>query len=510
MSSENNKRIAKNSILLYFRTFITMCISLYTSRLILKTLGIEDFGIYNVVGGVVIMFQLMSGSLSSATQRFLTYEIGKKDKEESNKVFSTALTINAILAISLVVFIEVIGLWILNTRLNIPNERMEAANWIFQFSVIQFSLSLITTTFNASIIAHEKMNVVAYISIFESVLRLIIIVVAFSYISFDKLIIFGLLMLLISTTVSTINIAYCLKNFVECEYKITKDKVLYKHMLGFSGWNLIGSTSHALLTQGTNILINVFFGVALNAARGITVQVEGAINQFVNNFMTALNPQITKYYASKNYDEMNTLMQRGAKFSFFLFFILALPIFLETETILNLWLVNVPNYTVIFIRLNLVVTLIYTLSNTYLTGIFATGEIRRYQLIIALIVFVMFSITYLLLKFGFGPESTYIVYIIIALFVFISRLHSIFKLIGFKFSNYLQNVLIKVTTVITLSFPIPLIMIYVMETSLLRLLIVSLTSVLTTIISIYTFGLEKGERDKITKFMISKTIERFK
>jgi Na+-driven multidrug efflux pump len=279
------------------------------------------------------------------------------------------------------------------------------------------------------------------------------------------------------------------------------DKSLFNSLIGFSGWSLIGNSSHILLTQGMNIIINIFFGVAVNAARAITVQVESAINNFVSNFMIALNPQITKNYAAGNLLEMKTLIQRGSKFSFFIFFFLSLPVFIETEIILKLWLKIVPQYTVIFIRLNLIVTLIYTLTNTYLTGIIATGSIKKYQLMIAIMVAVLFSVTYVLLLLGFSPEITYIIYIVIALFVLIFRIKAIKRLIGFLLIDFFNNVLFKAILVIVASTPLPIVLFFCNDQSLLRLIMVTTSSFVVTIISIIFLGLTKYEKEKISNYV---------
>jgi O-antigen/teichoic acid export membrane protein len=303
MPSENNKRIAKNTLLLYARTLVIMFISLYTSRVILNVLGVGDFGIYNVVGGIVAMFSLINGSLTSATQRFLNFELGKKNTAKLKRIFSVSISIHAILALIVLIFGESIGLWFLNTRMNIALERMTAANWVYQCSLITFCVNLISIPYNATIIAHEKMNVFAYISILDALLQLII-VFLLPWILFDKLIIYAILMLFISVIIRIIYGQYCNKQFQECKFVFCKDKSLYKEMTSFAGWTFIGSSSAVLMRQGVNILINIFHGVTVNAARGIATQVEQAVNSFISNFMMAMNPPITKSYASGEHNYM--------------------------------------------------------------------------------------------------------------------------------------------------------------------------------------------------------------
>ncbi len=502
-NTENNKRIAKNTLALYVRMFFSMIVSLYTARVILNTLGVEDYGINNVVSGVVTMFGFINAAMATGTQRFLTFELGKGDVPQLKRVFSMSLNIHVIIALIIFVLAETVGLWFLNTKMVIPAERMGAANWVYQFSIISAMVSITQVPYSASIMAHERFNIYAYVGIVEVVLRLVIVFLLVT-ISWDKLKLLSLLGLLVSTGIALFYRYYCKIKFEECTYSFKNDNKLFKTLISFSGWSLLGNTSHILLTQGMNILINLFFGVTVNAARAITVQVESAINAFVTNFMVALNPQITKNFASNNMEEMKVLTQRGAKFSFFLFFLLSFPVFIEAEMILRLWLKIVPEYTVIFIRLNLIVTLMYTLTNTYLTGIFATGNIKRYQLMIAAMVAVLFSLTLILLKQGFSPEITYIIYIVIALFVLIFRVSEIKRLIGFSITDYINNVLLKAVAIVLVSIPLPLFIYYNFQPSLMRIVLVSISSFMVSAISIYVVGLTQPERKVITVFVFSK------
>ena len=316
-TSDNNKRIAKNTLLLYFRMLFLMVISLFTSRITLQTLGVDNFGIYNVVGGIVAMFSIMSGSLSNAISRYITFELGKGDKKILKKVFSTAVNVQIIMAVIIAVLIEIGGVWFLNYKMNIPAGRMVAANWVLQFSIISFAVNLISIPYNAAIIAHEKMSAFAYISIYEAVMKLVVVyLIVIS--PFDKLIVYSFLILLISLSLRLIYGIYCKRKFEECSYMFILDKPLLKKMSGFAGWNFLGAGSFLLMTQGVNMLLNMFFGVALNAARGIATQVENVVNQFTINFGTAINPQITKSYAKGDYDYMHKLVFAGSKYSFFL------------------------------------------------------------------------------------------------------------------------------------------------------------------------------------------------
>lgn len=500
---ENNKRIAKNTLALYIRMFFSMLVSLYTARVILNTLGVEDYGIYNVVNGIVTMFSFINAAMASGSQRFMTFELGKGDMFQLKRVFSMSLNIHIIIALVIFILSETIGLWFLNTKLVIPLERIGAANWVYQFSVISAMISITQVPYSASIMAHERFNIYAYVGIAEVILRLVI-VLLLVLISWDKLKLLSFLGLCVSSGIALFYRYYCKARFHECTYQYEKDSKLFKTLISFSGWSLLGNSSHILLTQGMNILINLFFGVTVNAARAITVQVERAINSFVTNFTIALSPQITKNYATNNFQEMQILMQRGSKFSFYLFFLLSLPVFLETEMILKLWLKIVPQYTVIFVRLNLIVALIYTLTTTYVTGIFATGNIKRYQLMIAGMVAVLFSLTVVLLKQDFSPEITYIIYIIVAIFVLIFRVYEIKRLIGISITNFIKSVLIKAVAIVLISIPIPLFFSFYMQPSILRIAIVGFLSFFITLICIFILGLTKSEKNIITVFIFTK------
>ena len=315
-TSDNNKRIAKNTLLLYVRMLFMMGISLYTSRVVLNTLGIEDYGIYNVVGGVVAMFGFINGSMSSATQRYITFALGKGDKQRLQTVFSTTLQIHTLIALIIILLGETIGLWFLYNKMQIPADRMDAAFWVLQCSIISTVVMIVSVPYNADIIAHEKMSAFAYISILEVVLKLMIVYMLVIF-SFDKLILYSFLILSIQVLIRFCYSIYCNRHFEETKYKNVWDKSLFKEMTGFAGWSMFGNLAGVLFNQGLNMLLNVFFGPVVNAARGVAVQVQNAVQQFVGNFQMALNPQITKTYAQGDLESMHKLMYRSAKFSFF-------------------------------------------------------------------------------------------------------------------------------------------------------------------------------------------------
>lgn len=425
-SAANNKQIAKNTLLLYFRMLLTMVVSLYTSRIVLNALGVEDFGIYNVVGGVVAMFSLLSGSLSTAISRFITYELGKGEQGNLNKIFSSAVTIQITLAAIIILFAELIGVWFLNTQMTIPVSRITASNWVFQISLLTFVINLISIPYNASIIAHEKMSAFAYISILEVVGKLVT-AYLITISPIDKLIFYSFLMCIIALVVRFTYGYYCKKHFTECTYSFIWDKQLLKQMFGFAGWNFIGTASAVLRDQGGNILINLFNGPIVNAARGIAFQVNNAIQGFVNNFMIALNPQITKSYAANNHKYMMTLIFQGARLSFYMLLILSLPILLNTQYILEIWLKTVPEHSTLFVQLVLILAMSESISYPLITAIQATGRIRNYQLLVGGLQLLNFPISYCLLHIGFFPEIIMIVAIILTQVCLGARLYMLQK-----------------------------------------------------------------------------------
>lgn len=499
--SANNKRIAKNTLLLYTRTAFTMVISLFTSRVVLATLGIDDYGIYNVVGGVVAMFTVISGSLSSTISRFITFELGHGDNKKLKRVFTTSINIQIGISLIILILGETIGLWFLNHKMNIPTERMYAANWVLQCSLATFIINLISVPYNATIIAHEKMSAFAYVSILEVSLKLAIVYML--YISpIDKLITYAILLVIVALIIRIVYGVYCKHHFTETNYTFIYDKVLTKEMTRFAGLGFFTNTAYMFNTQGINILINLFFGVGVNAARGIAVQVESAMMKFVNDFTTAINPQITKSYASGNIEEMNKLVIRGAKFSFFLIFLISLPILMEAESILKLWLKEVPEHTIAFIRLATIGTMIDRLGNTGYTACMATGNIKKYVLWITSVGCLVFPITYLAYKLGSPVETTYIIYSFIYIVINGVRLWIMKGLLNFPISRFIKDVLIRISLVSIISCIIPLIIIYNIGPSFTRVIITIIVSVISSLFAIYYCGLTPKEREVIYKSII--------
>lgn len=503
-NSENNKRIARNTILLYFRMLLTMGVSLYTSRIVLNTLGIEDFGIYNVVGGVVMMFSFLNSSMSSATQRFLSFELGKNDYAQLKKVFSMSVNIHAIIALAIFILAETIGLWFLNIKLVIPLERLEAANWVYQFSILSFMVTVMSVPYNSTIIAHERMKIYAYVSIVEVILKLLI-VFALVWLGFDKLKMYAILVFSVAALIWIIYRTYCKRNFTETSYQFLWEKSLYKTLMNYAVWNLFGNVAAVTFNQGINIMLNIFFGPAINAARGIAYQVNGAINGFVSNFQMAMNPQIVKSYASDNREYMHQLIFQGAKYSFFLLFFISLPILLETEIILKIWLKVVPEYTIIFTRLVIINVLIDCISGPLMTAAQASGKIKVYQAVVGSLLLLILPISYLFLKLGLPPQITLYVSISISIIALLARLRIISPLVNLSIIKFTKYVIVPVLLITIVSTIFSLTIKFSINNELLQFFAVCIASVFSVTLSIYWIGLRKTEqifmRNKLSKFV---------
>jgi len=456
-------------------------------------LGVEDFGIYNVVGGVVAMFSMLGSSLSTAVSRFITIELGRGDLDKLNRVFSSSVTIQIGLALIVILLAETIGLWFLNEKMTIPIERMNAANWVYQFSVLTFAIQLICVPYNASIIAHEKMSAFAYISILEVVGKLFV-AYSIAITPMDRLIYYGLLLMIIAISICLVYAIYCRKKFEECTFFFVFDRTLLKQMFGFAGWNFIGAASGVLRDQGGNIIINLFCGPAVNAARGIAIQVSHAIQGFVSNFMTALNPQITKSYASGNHDYMMTLIFQGARLSFYILLILSLPVILNAHYILSLWLGDVPGHTVSFVQLVLIFAMSESLANPLITAMLATGNIRNYQLLVGGLQILNLPVSYFFLYMGYAPECVFIIAIIISVCCELARLYMLQGMINLPVSKFLQKVYFNVIIVSLMATILPYFIIEGIEENFVNLLWSSILCIVCTLISILYIGCDKNER----------------
>lgn len=501
MSVNTNKRIAKNTLMLYFRMLLSMIVTLYTSRVVLNTLGIEDFGIYNVVAGVIIMFGFLNSAMAASTLRFLTYENDNEDIDKLRNVFNVSITIHAIIAFLVFILAETIGLWFLNTYINVPIERINAVNGVYQFSVFTFIFNVLSAPYNASIIANEKMGMFAFIGIFETLLKLIVVYLLFVF-SYDKLILYAFLLFLVAVILRLVEGFYCSKTFKECKKtKLTWDKDLLVEMGNFAGWNLFGVAAGVGYNQGVNILLNVFFGVTINAARGIAFQVQGAVSNLVTNFQMASAPAITKAFSKREYDNTFNLVFSTSKFSFYLLLFFSIPILIQTKTILIWWLKIIPNYTVIFTQLIMIDILINSLSGALHVLVQATGNIKKYQLIVSGLLLLNLPTSYLALKLGFSPEITILISIIYSIIALFLRLIILKKNISFPMKNYLLNVIVKVILVGMMAVLIPFIINLYIPNSIYSFIFIGIVSALSILFSVYIFGLNHSERN----FLLVKT-----
>lgn len=500
-TSANNKRIAKNTLMLYVRMLFTMAVSLFTSRVVLNTLGVEDYGIQNVVGGVVAMFSVLSGSMSSSISRFITFELGRGELHRLKTVFSTGVIIQLGMSLLVIIVAEAIGVWFLNCKMNIPAERMVAANWVFQCSILTFVLNLLSVPYNASIIAHEKMSAFAYISVIEVTLKLIIVYIL-TVSPFDRLITYSVLLLCVGALIRFIYGYYCKRHFEECTYHFIYDKAILKSMTSFAGWNFLGNGAYMLNTQGVNILMNMYFGVAVNAARGVATQVDAALKQFVNNFTTAVNPQITKSYAQGDLESMHKLVCRSAKFSAFLMLFFAVPIILETDTILTLWLKTPPAYASIFLKWIIISSFMDTvLANSLVTSMFATGNIKRYQIIVTTVGCLVFPLSWLAFQLGFEPQVGYILYFIIYTILLFIRLYLLRDMVKLPIMMYVREVLFKVLPTMAICFTIPSLLLFSMGEGVVRLILIVGLSTIVSSFTIYHIGLNEGEKKYLIELL---------
>ena len=473
--------------------FISMLVSFYTSRVILQTLGIEDYGIYNVVGGLVSMFSVISSSLSVAISRFMTFELGKGDNNKLTKIFSVSITIQMCLAIIVVLIAEFIGVWFLNNKMEISPERLVAANWIFQFSIVTFAMGLVCVPYSAIIIAHERMTAFAYLGILDVLAKLgIVFLLLIS--PMDKLVFYGLLLMLWSFITRFILGIYCKRNFEECKFNFVLDWPLQKEMFSFAGWNFIGASSAILRDHGGNIIINLFCGATVNAARGVAMQVNGVISGFVSNFTVAINPQITKNYAAGDSDRLMNLIFKSARFSFYLLLMLSLPVIVNAGYILDLWLDVVPEHSSTFLQLTLLFTLSESLANPLITAMLATGDIRNYQIVVGGLQMMNLPLRYMFLSFGFQPEVVFFVAIFISICSELSRIYMLRKMIGLSARSFLKNVYFNVFMVLIISSTIPFILKFTITETFLNFILCCVVSLICTSFTVYYIGCNDGER----------------
>lgn len=503
--SLNNKRLAKNTIILYIRTVFVLFISLYTSRVILDVLGINDYGIYNLIGGFVSMFAVVSQTMVSSSQRFLTFELGKTNNNHCQEVFSTSLIVHIGLSIVVLLLFETIGLWFLNNKLNIDSTRNTAANYIYQFSVVTFVLQLIRSPYEATVIAHERMSVFAYLNITEAILKLLILYLI-SLCSIDSLIQYGFYLMIISIISFSVYYIYCKYYFIETSFKIVRKKSYYTSIFKFAGYNFLGSISSILSNQGLSILLNIYFGVAVNAAKGIANQVHAAISKFVSDFTIALNPQITKAYASGDIDYTMSLVYKGSRYSFYLFMILGLPICIETPYILTLWLKQVPEYTIVFIRWTLATSIINTFANSVSTCAMATGDIKKLSIWLGSIRLLVLPLAYICFECNLPAHFAYVVTFASTFILVFIRLSIVCRQLHISSTIFIKQVILKCLFVGILSLAWDCLLHYFLfyNVNFIQLIIEFILMTIGTGFIIWILGIGKQERQSLLVLLKNK------
>ena len=498
MEQTTNKTIAKNTLLLYFRMMFTMVIALYTSRIVLQVLGVNDYGLYATVGGVVGMLAFLNAALSTGSSRFLTFELGTGDSDKLKKTFSTVLSIHIFIAIVIVILAETVGLWFVYNKLAIPPDRMNAAIRVYHLSIITAIVSITQVPYNASIISHEKMNVFAYVGMVDVSAKLGI-VFLLQVGNTDKLVLYAVLLCLIQIGVALFYRLYCISKFKETRYKFVIDRDILKSVAGFSGWSLFANLSFALNNQGMTIITNMFFGPAVVTARAISVQVNMAAGQFMESFRTAANPQIVKKYAAEDYSGSKQLLLNSAKYSFYLMFLLGLPIILSAEQLLRLWLGQVPEYSAIFLRLIIVQSMFSVFDLSFYMALYTKGRLRENALISPLTGFIQFPIVYLLFKTGHSPVVlSYAGIIVYAVLGIIIKPVLICKIADYTLRD-IMSVFVPCMKVCLAAIPIPVLLNYYLDKNLINFFIVSIVSVICVLIVIYYLGLNRRMRYKIVR-----------
>lgn len=499
--AENNKRIAKNTLVLYFRMFLIMAVSLYTSRIVLEALGVEDFGIYNVVGGLVTVMGALNSAMAVSVQRYLTFELGKGNSVRLKQTFSMCMTIFLLFAILLLILAETLGLWFLNTYLVIPSDRIIAANWVYQFSILSAIVTLLYIPYNAAIIAHEKMNVYAYVSIMEVGMKLIVAFVLVMF-SADRLIIYGVLLMLTALVVTAVYVIYCIRKYEECRYYFYWEKGLFIQLLSYSVWNMFGSFASLAKGQGLNILLNMFFNPAVNASRGIAYQVNSAVTQFFSNFYTAVRPQITKYYAQNDLKDMFELVFRSSKFSFYLVWIISLPVLVEAPYMIQLWLGQLPEYVVPFTRIIIVISAVDAMATPLMTTAHATGNIKLYQFVVGTLTILIIPISYIFLKIGdYSPTIVFWISLFVSVVNLFVRLWIVQRLVNFPVWCYVKNIFALVLLIAVLSSIVPVGVSYCVESSFRNCCLVCGLSILSSLSFIYLLGLTRNEKNFIMQIV---------
>lgn len=494
--SSNNKRLAKNTIYLYLRMVLTMAIGLYTSRVVLKTLGVSDYGVYNVTGGLITMLTYVNTILSGGTSRFLTIALGKNNLEKLKTTFSTTVTLSIVSALIVLVLGETLGLWFINAKLNIDPQRMDAANWVYQCALLSSMFTITQTPYSASLISHERMNVYAYMSIFDVIMKLLIVYLLMVF-DYDKLILYAILMLVVNILDVLIYRWYCIRHFEECSMNLGFDRTLFINMFSYSSWNMVGTLSVVLIDQGINMMINIFYGTVVNAARGIATQVNGVVRQLYSSFQTPCRPQVMKYYASGNLYEMQALICNNSRYCSYLLLCVIIPLSVNIKKLLEIWLVEVPEYTVGFVRCIFVVSFINAMIDPLLMGIHAVGKVKKVNIITALINLSVFASSYLLFRSGASPISCYIPLIISCFINIILYLTLINKEIKFDYKVFISKSVLPVFRFSLLCTACSILVYTIMPETIVGCLFSCILSGLLIAIVIFLFGLPKNLKKMI-------------
>lgn len=500
MPSADNKRIAKNTLFLYLRTLVSIAVNLYTVKLLWDILGVDNYGIYNLVGGIVLMFAFLNNAMVASSQRYISFELGQGNKERLQKTFSISLQVHFILALIVLILAETIGLWFLNYKLNIPAGRMVAANWVYQCSIISFLFTIISVPYNACIVAHEHMKVYGYLGILDVILKLILVLIT-ALIPYDRLIVYSILILGLAIFDRIIYALYCRKHFEECRLVKTNDHNLMKDMFSFAGWSFIGNMGFSVRDQGINILLNMFFNVAVNAAKGVANQVGTVINSFVGSFTMAMNPQITKKYAVGDIQGMLNLVYNGCKFSLILISIVIIPVIIAAETILRIWLENVAPYTVGFLQLTLLMMLIDCVVSPITTSLQATGRIKKFQILISIIMLSILPLCWLWLKLGGSPYVVMFVAMSGSFIALITRLILLSEQINFSIKNFFIKVYSRTIPYIIISGGICWVIYRYISHDIWGLIGYAASAIGVILCSIYVIALTQPERVMVNNYI---------
>ena len=496
----SNKTIVKNTFYMYFRMLFVMAVSLYSSRIVLNVLGAGDYGLYNVVGGVVAMLSFLNGAASGATSRYLAFYLGKNDLNNYQQSFSAAFFIHLGIAFLILIFAETFGLWFLFNKMTIDPERMEAAVWVFQLSVLSCFITFTQVPYNASIIAHERMSVYSYIGILEALLKLFVLYML-SVSPYDKLKTWALLLFFLSLFIALIYRFYCKFKFKECTLCWVKDKRIFRELFNYSVWDTLGSITSIAQTQGINVVLNMFFSTIVNAARGVAYQVDAAAMSFISNFLTAIRPQVVKAYASRNIGRMRKLLLSTGKYALLLFSCMAIPLILEASYVLEIWLKNPPEYSVIFLQLVLANHFITLLNQIINIGVHATGDAKRLNIYAGTISILKLPLAYIILLLGCGPVWVFISIIPMTLICLFADIRVLKMNIEFNHKKFLTTAVIKNGLLILVPLLLTLLVVNILDESFLRLVTVVLSYCFSLAIIVYAFGLSKTERKKVNKVM---------